>query len=192
MQSVVRWAIHKSFNKQWTNVNSGPDNGCFATTIPTQNYHKFNMKNCLLIFFLKKRTFRKLYNTGRHQTKMPLWGQTKRGMYQNLNGTIFTWPLLGYWNNFPNSLAISWPIWPVDVTELFPRVCCWTLIRLSHHWAYLHWGYWCYRSLIDWSIDWSQDNMASKEWRSRTFSTQTHCIQPGSKPYTNHLCHIDS
>ena len=27
--------------------------------------------------------------------------------------------------------------WPVDVTELFPRFCCWTLIWLSRHWAWL-------------------------------------------------------
>ena len=46
--------------------------------------------------------------------------------------------------------------WPVDVTELFPRFYCWTLIWLSLHWAWLHRGYWCCRSLIDWSIDWSR------------------------------------
>ena len=48
----------------------------------------------------------------------------------------------------------TWKTWPVDVTELFPRICCWTLIRLSRHWAWLCWGYWRYRSLIDWLIDW--------------------------------------
>ena len=37
-----------------------------------------------------------------------------------------------------------------DVTELFPWFCCWTLIRLLRHWAWLRWGYWRYRSLIDW------------------------------------------
>ena len=40
--------------------------------------------------------------------------------------------------------------WPVDVTELFPRFCCWTLIWLSCHWAWLRRGYWRYKSLIDW------------------------------------------
>ena len=44
--------------------------------------------------------------------------------------------------------------WPVDVTELFPRVCCWTLIWLSRHWSRLRRGYWRYRSLNDWLIDW--------------------------------------
>ena len=31
--------------------------------------------------------------------------------------------------------------WPVDVTELFLRFCCWILIRLSCYWAWFHWGY---------------------------------------------------
>ena len=56
-----------------------------------------------------------------------------------------TWP-------FPHRYRHAW--WPVDVMELFPRFCCWTLIRLSHHWAWLCWGYWHYSSLIDWLIDW--------------------------------------
>ena len=43
--------------------------------------------------------------------------------------------------------------WPVDVAELFPRFCCWTLIWLSRHWVWLRRGYWRYRSLIDWLID---------------------------------------
>ena len=44
--------------------------------------------------------------------------------------------------------------WPVDVTELFHRFCCWTLIWLSRHWAWFRRGYRCYRSFIDWLIDW--------------------------------------
>ena len=43
--------------------------------------------------------------------------------------------------------------WPVDVTELFPRFCCWTLIWLSRHWAWVHRGYWCYICLFEWLID---------------------------------------
>ena len=50
--------------------------------------------------------------------------------------------------------------WPVDVTELFSRFCCWTLIWLSRHWAWLHPGYWRYRSLIDWLIDWLKDKLS--------------------------------
>ena len=42
--------------------------------------------------------------------------------------------------------------WPVDVVELFPRVCCWTVIRLSRHWAWLRRGYWRYRNLFVWLI----------------------------------------
>ena len=44
--------------------------------------------------------------------------------------------------------------WPVDVTELFPRFCCWTLIWLSRHSAWLRRGCGRCRSLIDWLIDW--------------------------------------
>ena len=40
-------------------------------------------------------------------------------------------------------------------TKLFPRFCCWALIWLSYHWAWLRRGYWRYRSLIDWLIGWS-------------------------------------
>ena len=58
-------------------------------------------------------------------------------------------------------LAFIWPFphrhrhspWPVDVTELFPLFCCWTLIWLSRHWAWLRRGYWRYRGFIDWLID---------------------------------------
>ena len=63
--------------------------------------------------------------------------------------------------NIWRHLSLIWPFphryrhspWPVDVTELFPRFCCWTLIWLSRHWAWLRRGYWRYRSwLIDWLI----------------------------------------
>ena len=55
-------------------------------------------------------------------------------------------------------ISLTWPFphryrhapWPVDVTELFPWFCCWTLIRLSRHPASLRRGSWHYRSLIDW------------------------------------------
>ena len=42
--------------------------------------------------------------------------------------------------------------WSVDVTELLPRFCCWTLIWMSRHWAWHRRGYWRYRRLIDWLI----------------------------------------
>ena len=53
----------------------------------------------------------------------------------------FIWPFLHRYRHSP---------WPVDVMELFPRVFCWALTWLSCHWAWLRWGYWRYRSLIDW------------------------------------------
>ena len=63
-------------------------------------------------------------------------------------------PLRNIWRH----ISLIWPSphryrhspWPVDVIELFPRFCCWILIRLSRHWAWLCRGYWRYRSLIDW------------------------------------------
>ena len=62
-------------------------------------------------------------------------------------------PLINIWRH----ISSIWPFshryrhspWPVDVTKLFLRFCCWTLIWLSHHWAWLRRGYWRYRSLID-------------------------------------------
>ena len=55
--------------------------------------------------------------------------------------------------------SLTWPFpyrhrharWPF-VMELFLLFCDWTLIRLSHHWPWLHREYWCYRNLIDWLI----------------------------------------
>ena len=66
-------------------------------------------------------------------------------------------PLRNIWRY----ISLIWPFphryrhspWPVDVTELFPPFCCWTLMRLSRHWAWLRREYWRYRSLIDWLID---------------------------------------
>ena len=67
--------------------------------------------------------------------------------------------------NIWRHISLIWPFphryrhsqWPVAVTELFPRFCCWTLIWLSRHWAWFCQGYWRYRSLIDWLIDWLED-----------------------------------
>ena len=44
--------------------------------------------------------------------------------------------------------------WPVDVVELLHRFCCWALIWMSRHWAWLRRGYWRYRNLVGWLIDW--------------------------------------
>ena len=60
-------------------------------------------------------------------------------------------------------ISLTWPFlhrhrhaeWPVHVTELFLRFCCWTLILLLRHWAWFHRGYWRYRNLIDGLIDWT-------------------------------------
>ena len=60
--------------------------------------------------------------------------------------------------NIWRHMSLTWPFphrhlharWPVDVTELFLRFCCWTLIRLSLHWAWLCREYWHYRNVFDW------------------------------------------
>ena len=47
--------------------------------------------------------------------------------------------------------------WRIDITELFHWFCCLMSIWLSCYWAWLCWGYWHYRNLIDWLIDsWQQ------------------------------------
>ena len=59
-------------------------------------------------------------------------------------------------------ISLTWPVppcghqhtwWPVDVIELLCWFCCWSLIQLSRHWAWLCQGYWHYRNLIDRLID---------------------------------------
>ena len=60
--------------------------------------------------------------------------------------------------NIWSYISLTWPFlhrhqhawWPVDVMERFLPFCCWTLIRLSCHWAWLRQGHWHYRNLIDW------------------------------------------
>ena len=64
-----------------------------------------------------------------------------------------TWP-------FPHRYRHAW--WLVVSTVLFPRFCCWTPIWLSRHWAWLRRGYWRYRDLIDWLIDW----LAAVTWHT--------------------------
>ena len=75
--------------------------------------------------------------------------------------------------NIWRHISLTWPFphryqharWPLDFRELFPRFCCWTLIWLSCHWAWLCQGYWRYRSLIDWLIDWTfQDVYNALHW----------------------------
>ena len=41
---------------------------------------------------------------------------------------------------------------PVDVTERLQWLHIWTPIWLLRYWAWLRWGYWRYRNLIDWLI----------------------------------------
>ena len=60
--------------------------------------------------------------------------------------------------NIRRHISLAWPFphrhlyvrWPIDVTDVFLRFCSWTTIRLLCHWAWLCWGFWRYRNLIDW------------------------------------------
>ena len=47
---------------------------------------------------------------------------------------------------FPHRYRHAW--WPVDVTVRFLWFYYWTLIWLSCHWAWLCWGYWCYKTAM--------------------------------------------
>ena len=62
--------------------------------------------------------------------------------------------------NFSRRIFLTWPFphrhqharWPVDIVELLHRFCCWALIWMSCHWAWLCWGYRRNRNLVDWLI----------------------------------------
>ena len=67
--------------------------------------------------------------------------------------------------------------WPVDVTVLFPRFCCCTLIWLSRHWVGPGFSgdidaidIW----LIDWLIDWLTDCLLGKYLSRRTSCVDLH------------------
>ena len=92
-------------------------------------------------------------NTGAralHSCIPPLWSNLRSLSVQ----PVQLLPLRNIWRY----ISLIWPFphryhhspWPVDVTELFPRFCYWTMMWLSRHWAWLCLGYWHYRSLIDW------------------------------------------
>ena len=60
--------------------------------------------------------------------------------------------------NVSRHIFLTWPFphrhrharWPVDIVELLHRFCCWALIWIMRHWAWLRRGYWRYRNLVDW------------------------------------------
>ena len=81
--------------------------------------------------------------------------------------------------NIWRHISLLWPFphryrhspWPVDVTELFPRLCCWILIWLLRHWDWLHWGYWRYRRLIYWLIEVEPSRLTFQMGLYRYFAT---------------------
>ena len=75
--------------------------------------------------------------------------------------------------------------WPVYLTELFLRFCCWTLIQLLRHWAWLRQGYWRYRSrnLIDWLISCKQ-----YWWYCVTRRASFHDLYLSTKLFCSYLC----
>ena len=52
--------------------------------------------------------------------------------------------------------------WPVDVLQLLDRFCCWTPIWLDAPLSLTRRGYWRYRNLFDWLIDWLWHSGAKK------------------------------
>ena len=102
-------------------------------------------------------------------------------------GTLAPAHLCGFWGGGDvNKLC---KVYYLDIvpcfTEVFPRFCCWTLIWLSRHWAWLCRGYWLYRSLIDWSIDWlfiwEWDTCSIYRYRPR--SRVSSAVRVSSAPY---------
>ena len=120
-----------------------------ATSIPSHSLRS-NNDNSLSVPRVKTNTGARAF----HSCAPSLWN--------NLPLSVHSASSVATFKNIWRHISLIWPFphryrhspWSVDVTELFPRFCCWTLIWLSHHWAWLRRGYWRYRSLIDWLIDW--------------------------------------
>ena len=105
-----------------------------------------------------------IYQAYRNFCNVELQGHNNPRMQEFLN-PVKLWTS-EVWNpyirNIWRHISLIWPFphryrhspWLVDVTEQFPRFCCWRLIWLSSHWAWLRRGYWRYRSLIDALIYW--------------------------------------
>ena len=84
---------------------------------------------------------------------------TVYGIFMVRQTEILTWPK----NNLGSShtrctsvcekCGVIWDLFQFSPNKQFSWFRCWTLILLSHHRAWLHRGYWRYRSLIDWLID---------------------------------------
>ena len=116
-----------------------------ATSNPSCSLRS-NNDNSLLVPRVKTNTDARDF----HSCAPSLWNNLLLSVRSAISGATF--------KNIWRHISLIWPFphryrhspWPVDVTELFPRFCCWTLIWLSRHWAWLRWGYWCYRNLIDW------------------------------------------
>ena len=75
----------------------------------------------------------------------------------------------------PPSLGFLWEKY-MKSGKQFPRFCCWTLIWLSRHRAWLRRGYWRYRS-FDWLIDWLTLPLNSDINSSHTSNDYQSCIQ---------------
>ena len=120
-----------------------------AASIPS-HLLKSNNDNSLSVPRVKTSTGARAF----HSCAPSLWNNLPMSVHSAISCATFK----NIWRHF----SLTWPFperyhyppWPVDVTELFPRFCCSTLIWLSGHWAWHRRGYWCYRRLIDWLIDW--------------------------------------
>ena len=117
-----------------------------CTSVPSRSLRS-NNDNSLSVPRVKTNTGARAFHsclfgtTSRCLSVQPVQLQPSRNIWRHIS---LIWPFPHRYRHSP---------WPVDVTELFPRFCCWTLIWLSRHWAWLRRGYWRYGSLIDWLID---------------------------------------
>ena len=79
----------------------------------------------------------------------PLWDNLLLSVHSAISDATFKKHLKTHLFDlaFPSKIrACPMACWCYGILFQF---CCWTLNRLPHHWAWLHWGYWRYRNLID-------------------------------------------
>ena len=112
--------------------------------------------------------------TSRCMSIQPLQLLPSRNIWRHIS---LIWP-------FSNRHRHAW--WPVDVTELFHRLWCWRLIRLSPHLAWLCREYWGYRNLIDWLIHLLQrKDCQAGDWPHNLLKDR-HVTKPKRTPVTEH------
>ena len=130
-------------NPVWKTACLSSLHACCITSTP---FTETNNSNSLLIPRVKTNTGARPF----HSCAPSLWNNLPLSVYSAISVATFKKHLKTHLFDLAFPHRYRRARWPVDVTELFPRFCSWTLIRLLRHWAWLCRGYWHYRSLIDW------------------------------------------